>query len=104
MIVGYDLGFGCFYLRTRAVSINRRCDFGQSTVEVVCGLVIFVPLILLVIDGITIYGGYSANIKLCSDAARAAASGPPNAISPGTPKSVRRLLSVMSMVRLAARK
>jgi hypothetical protein len=75
-----------FGLRTTKLSIIRRGDFGQSTVEVVCGLVIFVPLILLVIDGITIYGGYSANIKLCADAARAAASGPPNAISPGTPK------------------
>jgi hypothetical protein len=62
---------------------NRRGSAGQSLTETVCGLVIVVPLALLVIDLSTIYWGYSQNLKLCADAARAAAGGPPGSISRG---------------------
>lgn len=59
---------------------------GQSTVEILCGFVIFIPLILLAIDLVTLYNGYSLNNRICRDAARAASSGPPNALSAGSPK------------------
>jgi Flp pilus assembly protein TadG len=66
--------------------MSVRRDFGQSTVEILCGFVIFVPLILLAIDLVTVYSGYSLNSRVCRDAARAASSGPPNALAAGSPK------------------
>ena len=66
--------------------MEGRRKFGQSTVEILCGFVIFVPLILLAIDMVTVYTGYSLNSRICRDAARAASSGPPNALSAGSAK------------------
>jgi hypothetical protein len=63
-----------------------RSHLGQSTIEILCGFIIFVPLILLAIDLVTVYSGYSLNNRMCRDAARAASSGPPNALNAGSPK------------------
>jgi Flp pilus assembly protein TadG len=64
----------------------RSTTTGSSMLELVCGLMIMVPLILLVIDLAFMYEGASQNKTICREAARAAASGPPNAVSPGTPQ------------------
>src|SRR5271170_2632814 len=69
---------------------NRRqqsSDSGASLVELLSALVIVVPLILLAIDLGVIYLGVSLNDRVCRSAARSAASGPPSALSPGTPQN-----------------
>jgi hypothetical protein len=73
---------------SRTTRIDQRVvrDCGQSTLEILFGLVIFVPLILLAIDLFTVYNGCSLNDRICRDAARAASSGPPNALDAGSPK------------------
>ncbi len=73
-------------ITTNRFYMGVRRGVGQSTVEILCGFVIFVPLILLAIDMVTVYTGYSLNSRICRDAARAASSGPPNALSAGSPK------------------
>jgi hypothetical protein len=50
---------------------------GQSLFELVAGLMVFVPIILLLIDCAVIMMGVSINDAACHDAARAASSGPP---------------------------
>lgn len=56
-------------------------------VEFLCGLVVLVPIVLLAIDLVSIYSGYSLNNRMCADAARAAASGPPDALMSRSPRS-----------------
>ncbi|MBX9671074.1 MAG: hypothetical protein K2X93_26025 [Candidatus Obscuribacterales bacterium] len=50
---------------------------GQSTVELVCGLLILVPLVLVLFDLAVIVIGVQINDQTCRQAARAAASGDP---------------------------
>jgi hypothetical protein len=50
---------------------------GQSTVELVCGLFIIVPLVLVLFDLAVIVIGVQVNDQTCRQAARAAASGDP---------------------------
>jgi hypothetical protein len=50
---------------------------GQSTVELVCGLIILVPLVLVLFDLAVIVIGVQVNDQTCRQAARAAASGDP---------------------------
>ncbi len=54
---------------------------GQSLAELGAGMMVFVPVILLLIDCAVIMLGVSANEAACRDAARAASSGPPAALS-----------------------
>jgi hypothetical protein len=54
---------------------------GQSTIELVAGLIIGVPMILIAIDAIILATGAVINDAACRDAARAAASGPPSALT-----------------------
>lgn len=50
---------------------------GQSTVELVCGLFILIPLVLVLFDLAVIVIGVQVNDQTCRQAARAAASGDP---------------------------
>ncbi|MGD9681530.1 MAG: hypothetical protein AB7W16_10125 [Candidatus Obscuribacterales bacterium] len=51
---------------------------GQSTVELVVGLLVLVPLVLVLFDLAVIVLGVQVNDQTCRQAARAAASGDPN--------------------------
>jgi hypothetical protein len=64
-----------------------RSTDATSMIELMCGLIMVVPFILLFVDLTFVYEGVSQNIAVCREAARAAASGPPNALSPGAPKA-----------------
>lgn len=66
--------------------VSRRSTVAVSMLEVICGILIMVPCILVVLDLATIYEGFCLNNNACLEAVKAASSGPPNAISPGTPK------------------
>ncbi len=58
--------------------VRRRLRIsGQSTVELVCGLLILVPLVLVLFDLAVIVIGVQINDQTCRQAARAAASGDP---------------------------
>lgn len=50
---------------------------GQSTVELVCGLFVLIPLVLVLFDLAVIVIGVQVNDQTCRQAARAAASGDP---------------------------
>lgn len=67
--------------RIRRAARNRR---GQSLAELAAGLMVFVPIILLLCDCAVIVIGVAQNDTACRDAARAASSGPPGAMLPGT--------------------
>jgi hypothetical protein len=67
-----------------ARALNR--ELGQSAVEFVVGLIVLVPIFLIVFDLSVIYAGVSFNDHVCREAARAAASGPPDAIMRGSPQ------------------
>lgn len=51
---------------------------GQSMVELVCGLFILIPLVLVLFDLAVIVIAVQVNDQTCRQAARAAASGDPN--------------------------
>lgn len=57
--------------------MRRRKSSGQSTVELVCGLFVLVPLVLVLFDLAVIVIGVQVNDQTCRQAARAAASGDP---------------------------
>jgi Flp pilus assembly protein TadG len=57
--------------------LNSRRNSGQSTVELVCGLFVLVPLVLVLFDLAVIVIGVQVNDQTCRQAARAAASGDP---------------------------
>lgn len=61
---------------------------GQSLAELAAGLMIFVPIVLLLADCAVIAIGVSTNDAACRDAARAASSGPPGEMLPGTNRNV----------------
>ncbi len=63
--------------------MSTRKKKGQSLAELGAGMMVFVPVILLLIDCAVIMIGVSTNEALCRDAARAASSGPPGAMSSG---------------------
>lgn len=74
---------------------------GQSLVEVCGALIVFIPLLLFLIDGLFIFLGASMNDSICRDAARAAASGPPSRVDAiATPKG--RALTVINHVYFSA--
>lgn len=60
---------------------------GQSSIEFVCGLAVLIPIMLIAIDLCVVYVGVSFNDRVCREATRAAANGPPNALSSGSPRS-----------------
>jgi hypothetical protein len=59
---------------------NRR---GQSLMELGCGLIVAIPIMLALLDAGVILIGAAAADNLCRDAARAAASGPPGTLLTG---------------------
>lgn len=60
------------------VSSGTRLRYrGQSTVELVCGLFVLIPLVLILFDLAVIVIGVQVNDQTCRQAARAAASGDP---------------------------
>lgn len=76
-------------------------DSGQSIIELVAGLIVFVPIILVLMDCAVIMIGVSTNEAACRDAARAASSGQPgqmtsgsHSVGPGTPPYLRALAVV----------
>lgn len=58
----------------------------QSFIELLAGLAILVPIVLILIDIGTICIGVTMNDSVCREAARAASIGPPNGITSGEPK------------------
>lgn len=78
----------CWYARALLgiieVEANKACivtkgnNRGQSIIELVCGLIILVPLTLVLFDLAAIVLCVQTNDSTCRDAARAAASGPPD--------------------------
>jgi Flp pilus assembly protein TadG len=70
---------------------------GQSLVEVCGALIVLIPLLLFLIDGLFVFLGASMNDSICRDAARAAAAGPPSVVDAiATPKG--RALTVINHV------
>lgn len=63
------------------MSVRNRSEQAQSAMELVCGAIVLVPLVLFCIDASTVYMGQSMNSSICRDAARAAANGPPSSLS-----------------------
>lgn len=55
----------------------RRNQRGVQIVELVCGSIVLIPIVLYGIDIATVYFGASMNSNICRDACRAAAAGPP---------------------------
>lgn len=86
--------------------VRRRSFKAQSAMELVCGAIVLIPLVLFCIDASTVYMGQSLNSTVCRDAARAAANGPPSSICPTlTPKQraevvVRRTQKTEGAIRL----
>lgn len=75
--------------KASADMINRspaRQSQGHSAIEFACGLVVLVVIILGVVDLCVIYSAVSFNDRVCREASRAAASGPPDFISSGAPR------------------
>jgi len=68
---------------------------GYSLVEMVSVSVLIVPLFLALIDLYFVIMGYWWTVAHCRAAARAAAQGPPNALSQGEPK--RRALEYLNV-------
>lgn len=77
---------------------------GQSLAELSVGLTLMIPILLFMLNCVFIAIGASLNEFVCRDAARAAASGAPSTLSPGTNRTVRtgapkdRVLSVINKV------
>ena len=59
---------------------KSRIRRGQSSIELVAGLMFLIPIILFAIDIATIFMGSTLNNSVCRDAARAAAGGPPSVL------------------------
>jgi hypothetical protein len=78
----------------------------QSTIELVAGLMILIPIVLSLIDIAVFVMGVSLNDSVCRDATRAAASGPPDKIAHGQPKQraemvVKRSYKTEGAIRLS---
>jgi hypothetical protein len=56
---------------------------GQSTVELVVGLIVIIPVVLVLFDLGVIVLGVTTNATVCRDAARAAAAGAPGQLKAG---------------------
>src|SRR5271163_1996838 len=59
---------------------------GHSLVEMICAMVIVIPIFLICIDLYFVIMGYWWTMSSCRMAARAAAQGPPNAVLRDSPK------------------
>lgn len=59
----------------------------QSMIELVVGLAILVPIVLILIDIGTLIIGSAMNSDICREAARAAANGAPDQVITGTPRA-----------------
>lgn len=59
---------------------NKR---GQSLMELCCGSLVAIPILLALLDAGVLLIGAAAGDMLCRDAARAAASGPPGMLTAG---------------------
>lgn len=78
---------------------------GVSQVELACGLMFIIPIVLICFDVGTLIIGVSLNNTVCRDAARAASTGAPNAVDPGRPRAraeavVKRVCKTEGAVRL----
>lgn len=88
------------------MTLKQHKIHGQSTIEVIAGILVLIPIALFAIDGVTLFMGASLNSQVCRDAARAAANGPPTVMSPTlTPRQraeavVRRTQKNEGAVRL----
>ena len=58
----------------------------QSMIELIAGLIVLVPIVLILIDIGTLVIGSAMNSDICREAARAAAMGAPDELLPGTPR------------------
>lgn len=58
----------------------------QSIVELVAGLIVLIPIVLIMIDIGSLYLASIMNSDICREAARAAANGPPGAVQTGEPQ------------------
>jgi hypothetical protein len=63
-------------------------NIGASFVELAAGLLIAIPVFLFIFDCITVFIGTQFNEKVCRDAARFAASGPPKSAQQRAQNSV----------------
>jgi len=68
-------------------SSAKRSKYGVFSIEWLCGLIVLVPIMLILVDLCVIYVGISFNNQVCREAARTAASGPPDAICAKSPRS-----------------
>lgn len=57
---------------------NKRTKRAQSIVELVAGVILIIPVVLLLIDLATLVLGVTSNDNLCREAARAASAGDPD--------------------------
>lgn len=78
---------------------------GVSQVELACGLIFIIPVVLTCFDIGTLIVGVSLNNSVCRDAARAASTGAPDAIDHGRPQAraeavVKRVYKTEGAVRL----
>lgn len=67
---------------------RKRATVGQSLAELAAGMLVFIPIILLLADCAVVAIGVATNDSACRDAARAASSGPPGLLLPGTDRAV----------------
>lgn len=72
--------------------MRLRRNKAQSFMELVAGLAILIPIVLILIDIGTIMIGVNMNDSVCREAARAASIGPPDQIQSGEPKKRAELV------------
>jgi hypothetical protein len=68
-------------------SSAKRSKHGVFTLEWLFGLIVLIPIMLIVVDLCVIYAGISFNNQVCREAARNAASGPPDVVCAKSPRS-----------------
>src|SRR6185369_15349684 len=83
----------------------RSNSSGVSQVELACGLIFIIPIVLTCFDIGTIIIGVNLNNTVCRDAARAASTGAPDAVDAGRPRAraeavVKRVYKTEGAVRL----
>ncbi len=61
---------------------------GQALVELGAGLLVLIPVLLILLDGVYVFIGASLNEFVCRDAARSAASGAPSSLTAGVNRTV----------------
>jgi hypothetical protein len=71
----------------KGCSLSRKGCKGSALLEVLFGLLIFLPVTLCGLDLIVLVSAYFFNIEICQQSARAASLGVPSVLDSGAPKA-----------------